>query len=50
MQRRDNVDAIILAGTDLALLFNESNTEFPAIDCAALHIAEIANAMTNEAA
>jgi aspartate racemase len=39
--RRDGVDAIILAGTDLALLFNEANTDFPHIDCAALHIAAI---------
>lgn len=50
MRQRDNVDAIILAGTDLALLFNHGNTEFPAIDCAVLHIAEIANSMTNRAA
>ena len=39
--RRDGADAIILAGTDLALLFNETNTDFPHIDCAALHIAAI---------
>ena len=32
--RRDGVDAIILAGTDLTLLFNETNTDFPHIDCA----------------
>jgi aspartate racemase len=50
MQQRDKVDTIILAGTDLSLLFNEGNTEFPAIDCAALHIAEIANAMTRDSA
>ena len=39
--RRDAVDAILLAGTDLTLLFNESNTDFPYVDCAALHIREI---------
>jgi aspartate racemase len=39
--RRDAVDAIILAGTDLSLLFRETNTDFPRIDCAALHIAAI---------
>lgn len=38
---RDAVDAIILAGTDLTLLFRESNTDFPHVDCAALHIREI---------
>lgn len=39
--RRDGVDAIILAGTDLTLLFDETNTDFPHIDCAALHIGAI---------
>ena len=38
---RDKVDAIVLAGTDLALLFNEDNTDFPAIDCAELHLKSI---------
>ena len=41
--KRDGVDAIILGGTDLALLFNEANTDFPSIDCAALHIQAIMN-------
>jgi aspartate racemase len=39
--RRDGVDAIVMAGTDLSLLFNESNTAFPHIDCAALHLKRI---------
>jgi aspartate racemase len=39
--KRDGVDAIILAGTDLALLFNDANIEFPYIDCAALHLQAI---------
>ena len=39
--KRDGLDAIILAGTDLALLFNETNTDFPNLDCAALHIQAI---------
>lgn len=38
---RDGVEAIVLAGTDLALLFNESNIVFPYVDCAALHIKAI---------
>ena len=38
---RDNVDAIIFAGTDLSLLFNESNTDFPYVDCVALHLEAI---------
>jgi len=38
LMERDGVEAIVFAGTDLALLFNESNTNFPFIDCAQLHI------------
>jgi aspartate racemase len=38
---RDHVDAIVLAGTDLALVFNESNTDFAYLDCAALHLAAV---------
>jgi aspartate racemase len=41
---REHADAVILAGTDLTLLFNESNTAFPVIDCAALHIDAIVSA------
>jgi aspartate racemase len=43
--RRDQVDAIVLAGTDLTLVFNESNTDFPYIDCAALHLGAIERAL-----
>jgi aspartate racemase len=35
---RDGVDAVILAGTELALVFNENNIDFPHIDCARLHL------------
>lgn len=38
---RDQVDAILLAGTDLASIFNESNTDFPHVDCAGVHIRAI---------
>jgi len=48
--RRDAVDAILLAGTDLTLLFNESNTDFPHVDCAAVHIREILREVTVGAA
>lgn len=41
---RDGAEIILLAGTDLALVFNESNTRFPAIDCAALHLDAIVGA------
>jgi aspartate racemase len=43
--RRDGVDAIVLAGTDLNLIFNEANAGFPAIDCAAAHITAIVEEM-----
>jgi aspartate racemase len=47
---REQLDAIILAGTDLALLFNEENTDFPHVDCAALHIRAILSGMLNDPA
>jgi aspartate racemase len=47
---RDGADAILLAGTDLALVFNETNTHFPAIDCAALHLDAIAKTALDGAA
>jgi aspartate racemase len=46
--KRDGIDAIILAGTDLALLFSEANTDFPYIDCAALHLRAILNELLGE--
>lgn len=39
--QRDSVDAILLAGTDLTLLFDESTADFPYVDCAAAHLKEI---------
>jgi len=38
---REKVEAILIAGTDLSLVFNEQNTPFPHLDCAALHIQAI---------
>jgi aspartate racemase len=38
---RDKVEAILLAGTDLALIFNEYTTTFPHVDCAAVHLRAI---------
>jgi aspartate racemase len=46
--RRDGVDFVILAGTDLALLFHESNTDFPCLDCAALHLRAILKELLGE--
>jgi aspartate racemase len=35
------VDAIVLAGTDLSLIFDDTNTDFPHVDCAKVHIQAI---------
>lgn len=45
---REKVDAVVMAGTDLSLIFNEGNTEFPHLDCAGLHIAAIAERIFGE--
>jgi aspartate racemase len=49
VRQRDGVDAIVMAGTDLSLLFNEANTDFPHIDCAALHLKRILHGLLDEA-
>jgi aspartate/glutamate racemase len=38
---RDGAEAILLAGTDLSTVFDETNIDFPAIDCAGVHIRTI---------
>jgi aspartate racemase len=38
LQRRDGVEAVLLAGTDLAVIFDETTAGFPCIDCARVHI------------
>ncbi len=38
LMERDRVEAIVLAGTDLALVFNETETDFPHIDAARVHL------------
>jgi aspartate racemase len=38
---RDGAQAVLLAGTDLTTVFNATNIDFPAIDCAAVHIKAI---------
>jgi aspartate racemase len=47
--RRDGVEAIVLAGTDLNLIFSEANAGFPAVDCAAAHIDAIVDRMVEQA-
>ena len=39
---RDRVQAVILAGTELALVFDENNTDFPHVNGARLHLNAIA--------
>jgi aspartate racemase len=46
---RHQVDAIVLAGTDLALVFNEANINFPYLDFAALHLQTIKEKLFGEA-
>ena len=46
LQRRDGVDMILLAGTDLAVMFDEATAGFPALDVARLHIDAIVERLT----
>jgi len=48
LRERDGAEAIILAGTELALLFNPGNTDFPHIDGARLHLDAIMSRMTGQ--
>ncbi|MEO8659550.1 MAG: aspartate/glutamate racemase family protein [Bryobacteraceae bacterium] len=43
------VDAILLAGTDLSLVFDEANTDFPHVDCAREHIRAIVRSLHSAA-
>ena len=38
LQRREAIEAVVLAGTDFAVMFNESNTPFPHVDCTRAHL------------
>jgi aspartate racemase len=41
LQRRDGVEIILLAGTDLTVMFDEASAGFPCLDVARLHIEAI---------
>ena len=41
LQRRDGVETILLAGTDLTVMFDEASAGFPCLDVARLHIEAI---------
>lgn len=47
IRRRDGVDAVVLAGTDLNLIFDEVRAGFPAFDCASAHISTILDRATS---
>jgi aspartate racemase len=47
LQRRDGVEAVLLAGTDLAVIFDEETAGFPCIDCARVHIDAIVERLTS---
>jgi aspartate/glutamate racemase len=42
-----SVDAIVLARTDLSLIFDETNTDFAHIDCTKIHIQAILRSLAN---
>jgi aspartate racemase len=45
LQKRDGVETILLAGTDLAVMFDETSAGFPCLDVARLHIDAIVEAL-----
>jgi aspartate racemase len=46
LRRRERVGAVVLAGTDLNLIFDEAGAGFPAFDCASAHINAILDQVT----
>jgi hypothetical protein len=44
IRRRDRVDAVVLAGTDLNLIFDEAIAGFPAFDSRSAHSSDAAEA------
>ena len=41
LSKRENIDAILLAGTDLSMLYESEEPAFPALDCSVVHIRAI---------
>jgi aspartate racemase len=41
LQRRDGAELVLLAGTDLTVMFDEASAGFPCLDVARLHIEAI---------
>lgn len=46
--KRERLDAILLAGTDLSFVFNPDNTDFPHVDGARCHIDAIMRAIVSD--
>ena len=44
---RDRAETVLIAGTDLSMVFTESNAGFPMIDCARVHIDAILRRLVN---
>lgn len=44
---KSGADSIMLGGTDLALVYSEKNTDFPLVDCAAIHVNAIVRRATS---
>jgi aspartate racemase len=44
---RDRAQSVLIAGTDLSMVFTESNAGFPMIDCARLHVDAIVERLLN---
>ena len=47
---QDGVEAVMLGGTDLALVYDEGQTRFPVVDCAAIHVDAIVRRIISEVA
>ena len=47
LQRRDGVELVLLAGTDLAVMFDEATAGFPCLDVARLHIDAIVDRLAS---
>ena len=44
---QNKVDAVMLGGTDLALVYNPNNVDFALVDCAAVHVEELFRLRSN---
>jgi aspartate racemase len=48
LQRRDGVELVLLAGTDLTAMFDEASAGFPCLDVARLHIDAIVDRLASK--